>query len=61
MPWPYPLPDGWSAEWDPSLANTDPTGDVYSARALNSAAMTWNLKMFCDNFQLMLLLNTHVI
>jgi hypothetical protein len=24
MPWPYVLSDGWSVEWDPSLANTDP-------------------------------------
>jgi hypothetical protein len=25
VPWPYTLPDGWSVEWNPSPANTDPT------------------------------------
>ncbi|XP_025794561.1 uncharacterized protein LOC112875079 isoform X1 [Panicum hallii] len=25
VPWPYPLPDGWSVEWDPPPANADPS------------------------------------
>jgi hypothetical protein len=25
VPWPYALPDGWSVEWDPSPANTEPS------------------------------------
>jgi hypothetical protein len=25
VPWPYPLPDGWSVEWDLSPANADPS------------------------------------
>jgi hypothetical protein len=59
----YALTDGWSVEWDLSPANTDRTewcharaqhdvciGDMYSDRVLNSATMTWNLKLFCNNF-----------
>jgi hypothetical protein len=30
MPWPYALPDGWSVEWDPSPANTGPSGVMLS-------------------------------
>jgi hypothetical protein len=43
MPWAYALPDGWSVEWDLSPANTDHTGDVYSYRTLNSAAVNLNV------------------
>jgi hypothetical protein len=62
IPWPYPLPDGWSVEWDPSLANADPSEWCHARASMTSAlttctmpyfklrCMTWNSCLFCNNF-----------
>jgi hypothetical protein len=76
VPWPYPLPDGWSVEWDSSPANAD-SSEWCNARASMTSIMTtctilyfefryltWNLCLFCNNFPVgkaISLLNTHVI
>jgi hypothetical protein len=46
VPWPYPLPDGWSVEWDPSPANANPFEWCHARASMTSALSTCTMPYF---------------
>jgi hypothetical protein len=62
MPWPYPQPDGWSVEWDPSPPTQIPPSDIIPGLAwypyqrhvhwpcFKLRCQDLRLKTVCNNF-----------